>query len=150
MQDEQVIAAIVGDRADPTHAERLHALAHRDRIETLVVAPEDLPRRRFHSQTDRGTRCFVALPRDEPLFDGAILLLEADRAIVVRVGEQRWLRIVPRDAAAALELGYLAGNLHWRIRFDAGALAVALDAPRDGYLARLRPLVGDGRVTVDD
>ena len=43
--------------------------------------------------------------------------------------ETNWLLIAPTDAAAALELGYFVGNLHWRVRFDGHVLKIALDGP---------------------
>ncbi|MDB5820198.1 MAG: ureE [Rhizobacter sp.] len=148
--DVLVLMQIRGDRADPVMAARLHDVSHRGLIETLELEPADLPRRRFHAHTDRGTPCFVAIDRSERLFDGAVLHLTESHAVIVRVGEQRWLRCVPVDAPSAIELGYLAGNLHWRIRFDGSALKVALEAPRETYLARLRDLTEGGRVRVDD
>jgi urease accessory protein len=144
-----LIDRIIGARDDAALAEQLHAIGHDGVVESLVLAPADVPRRRFHAQTDRGTACFVALPRDARLFDGAVVHLEAARAVVVRVGEQRWLRLAP-GSGAALELGYLAGNLHWRVRFDADALLVALEGPDADYLARLRPLLESGKVRVLD
>jgi urease accessory protein len=59
------------------------------------------------------------------LFDGAVLLLEPDRAIVVRVNAERWLSLPPRSIANAVEPGYQAGNLHWRARFAAGGAGSA-------------------------
>jgi urease accessory protein len=50
-----VLGATVGDRTDPSIVERLHALAHAGRGETLEIDPADLPRRRFHATTDTGT-----------------------------------------------------------------------------------------------
>lgn len=146
MQQELVIDAIHGLRTDPQLAEQLHQLSHRGVVETLQILPHDLPRRRFRAVTDHGTACFVSLARSEPLFDGAVLHLDGQRAVVVRVGAQRWLRLQATDAAAALELGYHAGNLHWRIRFDGDALLVAADAPDEIYLARVRALLDSGRV----
>jgi urease accessory protein len=86
------------------------------------------------------------LPRDQRLFDGAVLVLAPDRAVVVRVAQERWLRLQPRAIADAIELGYHAGNLHWRVRFAGEALLVALEAPMDDYLARLSGLIRDRRV----
>mgnify|MGYP006140052353 CR=1 FL=1 len=40
------------------------------------------------------------------------------RAVIVRVEPEAWLRLRPADAAAALAVGYHAGNLHWRVRFE--------------------------------
>ena len=75
-----------------------------------------------------------------------MLLLEADRAIVVRVNTERWLRLSPRSIADAMELAYHAGNLHWRVRFAGEALMIAMEAPMDEYLARLGDLIRDRRV----
>ena len=58
---------------------------------------------------------------------------------------QRWLRLVPRAQADALELGYQSGNMHWRVRFEGEALLVALDAPAEDYLARLGRLAAPAR-----
>ena len=117
MESPIVIEAVLGHAEDPAFAERLHDLRHHGLVETLFVEPVDLPRRRFHSVTDRGTACFVALPRSTQIFDGAVLHIDDGRAILLRVGEQEWLRLKP-TAAGALELGYFAGNLHWRVRFE--------------------------------
>jgi urease accessory protein len=144
-----VIEAILGSEADAALADRLHHLRHHGRVETLFIAPADLPRRRFHSQTDRGTPCFIALHRSQQLFDGAVVHLDAKRAIRLRVGQQAWLRLRPSESGA-LELGYLAGNLHWRVRFEDGCLLVALDAPMADYLARLKELQQAGKVSVLD
>lgn len=138
---------ILGDRAEPDLAHRLHHLAHAGRLETLSVATSDLPRRRFRARTDQGTECAVALPRDTGLFDGAVLLLDDERAIVVKVGEQEWLRLRPASGFA-LELGYLAGNLHWRVRFADDLLLVAIDLPEAHYLDRIQDHLADGRVTL--
>ena len=65
---------------------------------------------------------------------------------IVRVAQERWLRLQPRSIADALELGYHAGNLHWRVRFAGEALLVAMEAPMDDYLARIGALIRDRRV----
>jgi urease accessory protein len=66
--------------------------------------------------------------------------------LVVRVDKEHWLRLEPRSLADAVELGYHAGNLHWRVRFQGEALLVALEAPVDDYLDRLGALVTERRV----
>jgi len=147
MDTPLVIEAILGRATDPALAERLHDLRHHGGVETLFVAPVDLPRRRFRGVTDHGTACFIALPRAAELFDGAVLHIDDGRAILLRVGQQEWLRLLP-TAAGALELGYLAGNLHWRVRFEDGCLLVARDRPLEEYLARLAELLQSGKVSV--
>ena len=137
---------IVGFASEPRLAERLHRLGHEGRVEYLVLDRADTARHRLRAVTDRGTDCAIALERSERLGDGAVLLLEKARAIVVRMKEEDWLGLEPADAAAALEIGYHAGNLHWRVRFRGGILEVALEGPEAGYLERLAPFFADGRV----
>jgi urease accessory protein len=97
-------------------------------------------------RTQSGEDLAIALSRDQTLFDGAVLLLEAGRAIVVRVATERWLRLAPNSIADAVELGYHAGNLHWRVRFAGDTLLVALEAPVEDYIARLGSMVTERRV----
>ena len=140
------VTEILGFASDPALAERLHLMSHAGRVEHLTLAQEDVHRRRLRASTDRGTECLIALPRDQALGDGAVLMLEEARAVVVRLAEERWLALAPRDSAAALELGYFAGNLHWRVRFEGKRLLVALEGPEEDYLDRLQPFLEDGRV----
>lgn len=147
--DVILIERILGPRDQPELARAIHHLEHHGGVEMLAIAPADLPRRRFRATTDLGTDCAVALPRDVQLFDGAVLHLDERRAIILKVGEQAWLRVRPA-AGGGLELGYLAGNLHWRVRFEDGDLLVALDHEREGYLARLAELLDSGRASIVD
>jgi urease accessory protein len=61
------------------------------------------------------------------------------------LNEQRWLGFEARDAAAAIELGYLAGNLHWKVRFAGASLWVQLEGDVAQYRARVAALLSDGR-----
>ena len=140
------ITAIVGTASDPSLADRLHHLEHDDRVEILVIGEEDASRRRLRGTTDKGTDVAIALERGDELVDGAVLLLDDTRAIVLRKAEQRWLRITPRDADAALEAGYCAGNHHWKVRFEPGALLIATQGPAEHYVDRLEHLVTSGRI----
>jgi urease accessory protein len=140
------ITGILGTASDPSLADRLHHLEHDDRVEILVVGDEDTSRRRLRGKTDKGTAVAIALERSDELVDGAVLLLEETRAIVLRKAEQRWLRLTPRDADAALEAGYCAGNHHWKVRFEPGALLIATQGPAEHYVDRLEHLVEAGRI----
>ncbi|WP_316229732.1 urease accessory protein UreE [Bradyrhizobium sp. SZCCHNR1051] len=141
---------IIGRADDRAYARQLHALEHRGGIELLFVPPADAGRKRFRLTTDRGTDCAVSLDRDEDLIDGALLYLESDRAIIARFGEQRVWHLTPRDPASALKLGWHAGNLHWRVRFEDDCLVVLLDAPLETYRARIMPLIESGEVVERD
>ena len=48
---------------------------------------------------------------------------------------------------AALELGYFAGNMHWKVAFDGERLRIAVQGPVESYLERLAHLLRDGRVS---
>jgi urease accessory protein len=141
---------IVGLTTEPHIAEALHELEHRHAVEYLALTEADTQRHRLRVLTDRGTECAIAIPRTQRLINGAVLLLEKDRAIVVRIQDMRWLALQPRDAAAALELGYFAGNMHWKVEFDGAQLRIALQGPLDSYLERLAHFIADGRVARAD
>jgi urease accessory protein len=140
------LEGIVGSASDPELHDALHQLEHTGRVEYVTLGPDDMLRRRLRVTTDRGSECAIALAREDRLFNGAILLLDRDRAIVVRAAETHWLAIEPRDAAAAIELGYCSGNMHWRVSFAGSILRIALNGPKAEYLARLAPLFSAGRV----
>ncbi|MGJ4888699.1 urease accessory protein UreE [Bradyrhizobium sp. HKCCYLRH3099] len=141
---------IMGRADDKIYARQLHTLEHRGGIELLFVPPEDSGRKRFRLTTDRGTDCAVSLDRDEELIDGALLHLDSDRAIIARFGEQQVWRLRARDPACALKLGWHAGNLHWRVRFEGDCLVVLLDAPLATYRARIQSLLDSGEVVERD
>ena len=143
------VSEILGFASDAAFAGRLHDLGHAGGVEYLKLAGEDIHRRRLRARTDKGTDCLIALPREQCLGDGAVLLLGDDRAVVVRLADEKWLEISPRDGAAALELGYFAGNLHWRVRFEGDCLRVVLEGPETDYIDRLKPFLDDGRAALN-
>ncbi len=139
------VTGIVGDASDPDIGERLHGLSHAGRVEYVSLDRADMSRRRLRATTDKGTDCAIVLPRSARLFNGAVLHLDDERAVVVRMSEEEWLAIAASDAASALELGYLAGNMHWRVRFQGTVLEIALEHAEEAYLSRLAPLLDSGR-----
>ncbi len=141
-----LVERVLGSRVDPSLSDRLHHLEHHGRVDILTLPSAELARRRFRAMSEAGQEVAIALPRDQQLFDGAVLLLDEARALVVRVDAQRWLRLQPRSISDAVELGYHAGNLHWRVRFQGETLLVALEGSVDSYLERLGTLVTDRRV----
>lgn len=140
------LTRIIGSTDDEAMADRLHVLAHRGAVEEIVVERVDLARRRFRATTSAGRECAIVLPRSQRLFDGAVLMLSDQGAIVVRMAPERWLPLKPADTAAALALGYFAGNMHWRVRFEDDELHIAMDDEQTDYMARLEPLLAGGRV----
>jgi len=140
------LEGIIGSVGADELADKLHHLSHHGTIEIITLKHEDLARHRLAVKTDAGRDVAIALPRSVDLFDGAVLYLDENLAIIVRAGEQQWLHLRPVDARVALELGYHAGNLHWRVRFEGDDLLIACDGPRESYLARLEAFLVDARV----
>jgi urease accessory protein len=137
---------IVGSASEPAIADALHEVEHRGSIEYVTLSPADTQRHRLRVMTDRGTECAIAVPRTQRLENGSVLLLERERAIVVRMSEVQWLALRAADAPSALELGYFAGNMHWKVEFEGDLLRIALQGPVESYLERLAHLMQDGRI----
>jgi urease accessory protein len=143
------IENIVGSIDSPEIAEQLHHLTHAGVVEYVLLSRTDLARHRLRVKSSAGNEYGIALPRSQHLSNGAVLVLEADRAVVVRLEEEQWLVLAPRDVPAALELGYHAGNMHWKVRFDAGRLKIAIEGNEGTYLSRLEDLIGDRVKKID-
>jgi urease accessory protein len=137
------IENIIGTSDSPAIAGQLHHLAHAGLVEYIRLSRSDLARHRLRVKSSAGNEYGIALPRSQHLSNGAVLVLEPERAVVVRLEEEQWLVLEPRDIPAALELGYRAGNMHWRVHFDGGRLRIAIDGEEQTYLAKLETLVGD-------
>lgn len=142
-----ILNRVIGHESNPEIGDQLHKLAHAGGIETLTLSDDDVQRHRLRLVTDKGTDCAIALARSEHLANGVVLLLELDRAIVVRTEEPQFLDLRPKDASAALELGYFAGNMHWVVRFGDGVLRIVLSGPAEDYLDRLAPMFEDDRIS---
>jgi urease accessory protein len=145
-----LLERVIGLASEPHVARDLHRIEHQAGVEYISLSVEDTQRHRLRVKTDRGTDCAIALSRDQHLQDGAVLLLERDRAVVVRMQNAAWLQLKPRDIAAALELGYFAGNMHWKVEFDQERLRVAVQSGTLFYLDRLAAFFRDGRVECVD
>ena len=143
-----LITEILGSASDPEFTDLLHEISHEGILEHLEITQRDAQRRRFRGKTDRGTDCAITLSRDTQLNNGDVLLLEAERAIVVRVDVERWLRILPRDATVALRLGYHAGNLHWRVKFEESSLLILLEGSLENYMARLQDFIAADEIEI--
>ena len=142
------IERVLGSRLEPDMSKELHRLEHQGAVDVVNIPAADLARRRLLMTTRGGQELAIALPRHEKLFDGAVLLLDETRAIVVSAATERWLRLEPRSIADAVELGYHVGNLHWRVRFRGEVLLVALEGRPEDYTARLENLIAERRVGV--
>jgi urease accessory protein len=142
----RILDGIVGWAGDDTVDDRLHELRHQQAVEYVHLDIHDLERKRLRVTSDAGTDYAVVLPRDSALADGAVLLLEADRAVVVRAGAPRTVTLRALDLAAALRLGFLAGHLHWKTDQHDDTLVVHLEGDETDYTARIADLLSSGRV----
>ncbi|MDH3689644.1 MAG: urease accessory protein UreE [Gammaproteobacteria bacterium] len=151
MQSELVrITGIVGNATDSELAEKLHLIQHQGKIEYVTLSSSDVARKRLRLFTDQGTECAIAIARSEQLQNGSVIYFSEDRAIVVRLKEERWLRLAASTPESALQLGFLAGHHHWRVRFDGVHLLVALEGPAESYEVRIAHLLNDGAVRIID
>ncbi len=141
----QTLTHILGYATDHDMARQLHVVEHDGAVHYITLNKQDTLRHHLRVITDRGEVVAIALPRSEQLANGAVLLLESGRAIVVRVEAERWLVLKARDTSAALEVGYFAGNMHWKVKFEDDALRIVIEGPEQNYLDRLHHLLSDGR-----
>ena len=89
------IENIIGSIDTPEIAEQLHHLAHAGMVEYVQLSRADLARHRLRVKSSAGNEYGIALPRSQHLSNGAVLVLEADRAVVVRLEEEQWLVLAP-------------------------------------------------------
>ena len=142
----QILSSILGYAADEPFDSALHDLSHAGKVEYLTISPDDTSRRRMRAITNKGTECAIVLNRDQQLSDGAVLNISDNLAIVVRLAQQKWLLLETQNHAAALEVGYFIGNLHWKVEFEGERIRVALQGPLQTYLDRLELLIKTGKV----
>jgi urease accessory protein len=147
----RILDGIVGWASDGAVDGRLHELRHQQAVEYVHLDIHDLDRKRLRVTSDAGVHYAVVLPRDTALADGAVLLLEADRAVVVRAGVPQTLMLRATDLAAALRLGFLAGHLHWKTDQHDDVLLVHVEGPESDYTSRIAELLDSGRIqSLDD
>lgn len=143
-----VIASIVGHESDPSLADRIHRLRHDGFVEYVHIPAEDMDRTRLRVSSDAGRDYRIALGREHRVQDGSVLLLESERAVVVRAGEPRVLVLRATSVSAALLLGFLAGHLHWKCSMTDDVVEVSMEGEVDDYLNRIAELVADRSVEV--
>ena len=142
------LVEVVGHRSDDDVHDRLHDLEHRGLVVRLVLPTAELGRRRFKVTGSDGREYGVALDREAALRDGSVLRLDGDGAVVVEVEEPATLTVRATSLEGALQLGWHAGHLHWRVRMEDDLLVVLLDGPVEDHLARIRPWLDRGAVEV--
>ncbi|MFO1109329.1 MAG: urease accessory protein UreE [Bradyrhizobium sp.] len=139
---------VLGSRLEPSFSEKIHRLELHNAVDVVRLSPAALEQRELRATTRRGQDLEIALPRHERLFDGAVLRLDDDGAIVVREAGRRCLRLQPRSISDAIELGYHIGNLGWPVRFEGDVLLVAMQGRVENYVVRLGELIWSRRVII--
>jgi urease accessory protein len=120
------IGNVLGSRLETAFSEEIHRLEHRGAVDVVNIPVADLARRRLLATTCGGEELAIALP----------------------AATERWMRLEPRSISDAIELGYHAGNLHWRVRFQGDVLFVAMEGRLEDYTARLNAMISARRVSV--
>ena len=143
-----MVESIVGHESDPSLADRIHRLRHDGLVEYVHIPAEDMDRTRLRVSSDAGRGYRIALGRDHRVQDGSVLLLDSERAVVVRAGEHRVLVLRATSVSAALRLGFLAGHLHWKSSMIDDIVEVSMEGELDDYLNRIAELVAAGSVEV--
>lgn len=141
------IYKIIGHLHDSEINNKIHKLSHQGKVEYIELDHDNLKRKRFRAKTDKGTDCAVTLSRNQELSNGSVMFLEDDRAIVIKMTVDEWLSLKPIDITTAIELGYFAGNMHWRVKFENDYLHIALESPEEVYLDRLKELFNQNKIT---
>ncbi|MFC8180704.1 MULTISPECIES: urease accessory protein UreE [Nocardiaceae] len=141
-----VVDEIVGHEFEAGIADKLHELRHRHAVEYVHLDATDLDRRRLRVTSDAGRDYAVVLDRHKRLVDGAVLVLGESRAVVVRAGAPRTLRLRASTIPSAMHLGFLAGHLHWKATMTGTTMTVVLEGPESDYRARIAELLDDGTV----
>jgi urease accessory protein len=139
---------VLGSRLESSFSERIHRLELHNAVDEVGLAASAFEQRELRVTTRGGAELVIALPSHEKLFDGAILLLDDNHAIVVREAGQRRLRLQPRSISDAVELGYQIGNLGWPVRFEGDVLFVAMQGRAENYVVRLGELIWSRRVAI--
>ena len=78
------VGHIIGSRLEPAFSGKLHRLELRNAVDELRLSADHLDRQELTATTRGGQDVAIALPRHERLFDGAVLLLDDNSAVVVR------------------------------------------------------------------
>src|SRR5258708_6231749 len=126
---------VLGSRLEAAFSEEIHRLEHSGAVDVVNIPVADLARRRLLATTRGGEELAIALPRHQKLFDGAILLIDGERAMdasrTALDKRRRRTRLSRRKSALAGSLpgrgfvrraGRPAGGLHrpaWRDDFRA-------------------------------
>ncbi len=139
---------IVGHHSDEAIHDRLHELDDAGRVVRLVVPAKELGRRRFKVTGSDGQEYGIALGRDTELRNGSVLSMDDERAFVVEALESETLTLRPTSLEGAIQLGWHAGHLHWRVRMQDDTMTVLLDAPRNDYLVRIASWLDRGAIEV--
>jgi urease accessory protein len=113
-------------------------MAGRFEIEDPVLLTSDeraSAHRLLRSRDGRSVR--VSLPRQAELYDGDVLAIESNVAVVVRSAPEELLVISPKDQLSWGVTGFQLGNLHRPVRFTEKAMLTPADPTVADVLTRL-------------
>lgn len=148
IKKELDIETIIGLESEPKIHDALHHLSHHGSVDYLTMSEEDMKRKRLRATTGEGRECRISLARNQKLQNGSVLYMDDALAIVVRARQAQWLSLEPASLADGIELGYFAGNMHWRVAFEGPVLKIALDGAPSSFKDRISHFLESGRVRI--
>lgn len=131
----EIVTEILGNLASlKDQAEQSQRI---EAIDRLVLTSEERLSPHLLGHTVGGRRIRISLPRTAELFDGDVLAIDDDVAIVVEAAAEDLLMISPDDKLTWGIVGFQLGNLHRPVRFTEAAILTPADAIVAELLGRL-------------
>lgn len=146
----ETFTTIVGHQSADEFRESVRTHVEAGSAVCLRIPAKELGRRRLKVQDQHGKEYGIALPRNADLGDGTVLAIDQHRVVLVEAEESKELVLQAVSPEAGIRLGWVAGHLHWKVRFEGDRLAVLLEAPRSEYVKRLGESVGGGSIRIVD
>jgi urease accessory protein len=141
------INSIVGNIRDDDKLTLKYRVMSENRLSEIVqISRTEAGRVRMRKTSDKGNDVAIALPQNTHLRNGDVLLLTADRMIVVEITPEKVavvsFKTITDDHLfeTAVRVGHTIGNLHRPIRLEDNKIFIPIQA--DSELDLLRKLFG--------
>jgi urease accessory protein len=108
-------------------ATRIHSHIHGSPADVVVLDHDARHRRRMAMTGQNGLAFLLDLAEAEVIRDGAALILEDGREVLVEAAAEPLAELTPSDPAHAIRLAWHLGNRHLPTMFDGGAILIRRD-----------------------
>ena len=141
------INSIVGNIRDDDKLTLKYQVMTENRLSEIVqISRTEAERVRMRKTSNKGNDVAIALPQNTRLRNGDVLLLTADRMIVVEITPEKVAVVSFKTITnnhlfeTAVRIGHMIGNLHRPIRLEDNKIFIPIQA--DSELDLLRKLFG--------